>query len=185
MNWQQFEHIIRASAQITGLTDFVVIGSQAILAIHCDAPRSLRTSIELDLYPKEFPERSIEIDGAIGELSYFHETHGIYAHGVGPDTATLPQDWESRIIEKTIVLDQSKIKIFTPELHDLAFSKLAAGRPKDLEYVRELLRCELIGSGKLQALLKNETNPELLATLARSLSLVMKSNNTHSPEQPS
>jgi len=185
MNWQQFEHIIRAAAQITGLSEFVVIGSQAILAIHNDAPRSLRTSAELDLYPKEFPERSIEIDGAIGELSYFHETHGIYAHGVAPDTATLPLAWESRIIKKTIVVDQKEISIYSPELHDLAFSKLAASRAKDLKYVSELLRCKLIGIGKLQTLVETETNQELKTTLNRSLSLLNHANSQQSSEKQS
>ncbi len=77
MNRAEFDHVIRAAAACTGLKEFVVIGSQAVLATLADAPRSLRLSMELDLYPKESPERSDEIDWAIGELSRFHETHGI------------------------------------------------------------------------------------------------------------
>jgi hypothetical protein len=30
--------------------------------------------MEADIYPKDAPDRSIVIDGAIGELSLFHET---------------------------------------------------------------------------------------------------------------
>lgn len=153
MNRAEFEHIIRAAAGSTGLRDFVVIGSQAILAIHADAPRSLRQSLELDLYPRQFPERSIEIDGAMGELSLFHQTHGIYAHGVAPDTAWLPRDWEKRCHRITIATPDGEALVHAPELHDLAFSKLAAGRPKDIEYVRELLRCSLIGLGRLEKLI--------------------------------
>lgn len=174
MNWSQFEHIIRAASQITGLYEFVVIGSQAILAIHNDAPRSLRTSAELDLYPKANPERSIEIDGAIGELSLFHETHGIYAHGVAPDTAHLPSDWEKRCIVRTIIHEQNKIFVHAPELHDLAFSKIVAGRPKDIEYVRELLRCELIGFGRLHDLVMSHSTPQNLPLLENILTNLRK-----------
>ena len=44
------------------------------------------------------PERAILIDGAIGEGSYFHEQFGYYAQGVGPETAVLPEGWESRLV---------------------------------------------------------------------------------------
>jgi hypothetical protein len=38
------------------------------------------------------------IDGTIGELSMFQDTHGIYAHGVGKETAVLPAGWEDRLV---------------------------------------------------------------------------------------
>lgn len=46
MNRSELEHILRACREITGETDFVV-GSQSILDKHPDAPRALRTSMEL------------------------------------------------------------------------------------------------------------------------------------------
>jgi hypothetical protein len=52
MNAEQLRHILRAAAAVTGEREFVVIGSQAILASHSDAPRSLRKSIEGDTYPR-------------------------------------------------------------------------------------------------------------------------------------
>lgn len=36
------------------------------------------------------------VDGAIGELSQFHETYGYYAQGVEISTAVLPAGWEDR-----------------------------------------------------------------------------------------
>lgn len=99
MNADQLRHLLRAAARITGEREFIVIGSQAILGSHPDAPRSLRKSIEGDTYPRNRPEKSIEIDGAIGELSPFHQEFGYYAHGVAPETATLPRGWESRLVE--------------------------------------------------------------------------------------
>ena len=41
-------------------------------------------------------EKSELIDGAIGELSQFHQTFGYYAHGVDQTTATLPAGWADR-----------------------------------------------------------------------------------------
>jgi hypothetical protein len=35
----------------------------------------------------------VDLDGAIGELSVFHQSFGYYAHGVDDTTATLPAGW--------------------------------------------------------------------------------------------
>ena len=51
MNRQELEHIVRAAAGITGETEFIVIGSQSILGKFPDAPRTLRQSMEADIYP--------------------------------------------------------------------------------------------------------------------------------------
>lgn len=93
------------------------------------------------------------------ELSLFHQTHGIYAHGVAPDTAWLPREWEQRCHRITVATTDGEALVHAPELHDLAFSKLAAGRPKDIEYVRELLRCSLIGLGRLEGLIADAEVP--------------------------
>jgi hypothetical protein len=73
------------------------------------------------------PEKADDIDGAIGELSRFHETHGYYADGVGSETALLPKDWESRAVQlqNPNLGDATAI---APEIHDLGVSKLFAGR---------------------------------------------------------
>ncbi len=81
MNAEQLRHILRAAAAVTGESVFVVIGSNDILGSDPDAPRSLRKSVEGDTYPKNHPEKAIEVDGAIGELSPFHQEFGYYAHG--------------------------------------------------------------------------------------------------------
>lgn len=76
MNIEQLRHLLRAAASVTGESVFIVIGSQAILGSHPDAPRSLRKSVEGDTYPRDHPEKAIEVDGAIGELSPFHHEYG-------------------------------------------------------------------------------------------------------------
>ena len=41
-----------------------------------------------------------QVDGAIGELSAFHETFGYYAQGVSVSTAVLPEGWRDRVIAR-------------------------------------------------------------------------------------
>jgi hypothetical protein len=171
MNVEQLRHILRAAAAVTGENVFVVIGSQAILGSHPDAPKSLRKSVEGDTYPKNHPDKSIEVDGAIGELSPFHQEFGYYAHGVSPETATLPDGWEQRLVELQ-VNDAAGTVGLCLEKHDLAFSKLAAGREKDIEFILELLKHRLINRGKLLRLIESEKNPELRQLLLRNWTIV-------------
>jgi len=49
MKRPQLEHIIRASADITGADEFVVIDSQAVLGQFPNAPPELIVSIEADV----------------------------------------------------------------------------------------------------------------------------------------
>jgi hypothetical protein len=172
MNVEQLRHILRAAAAVTGERVFVVIGSQAILGSHPDAPRSLRKSVEGDTYPKDHPHKAIEVDGAIGELSPFHHEFGYYAHGVAPETATLPDGWEERLIELHVNDPLGTIGLCL-EKHDLAFSKLAAGREKDIEFIRELLKHRLINRGKILRLIDSEKDEDLKQLLDRNWTIVM------------
>lgn len=169
MNRSELEHILRAASAVTHEKEFIVIGSQSILGKVPDAPRSLRVSEEADLYPKHKPDLSIEVDGALGELSDFHQKHGYYAHGVGPETAVLPKDWETRLVKVQNENTNEAIG-WCLDPHDLAFSKLNAGRPKDIAFVQKLLRHKIIKSVILKRLLDEAPEPireKLKATLRR------------------
>ena len=143
MQRSDLEHIIRASGDVAQDDEIVIIGSQSILGQFPDAPMRLLTSMEADVYPNHNPELADRVDGAIGEGSSFHELHGYYAQGVGPETAVLPSDWKDRVV---IVKNENTNGIagLCLEVHDLAVSKFAAGRTKDLEFIQELIRHEMI-----------------------------------------
>lgn len=143
MKRHELEHIVRASAAICNLRDIVVIGSQSILGTYPDAPAEFRKSMEADVFPKDSPQQSIVIDGAIGHLSLFHDTFGYYAHGVDDTTATLPDGWRDRLVKVETPATAGAIG-WCLEIHDLAVSKLAAGREKDLEYVEAMIRRNLV-----------------------------------------
>ena len=111
------------------------------------------------------------MDGAIGELSPFHHEYGYYAHGVAPETATLPDGWEQRLVELQVNDQQGTIGLCL-EKHDLAFSKLAAGREKDFEFIHELLKHRLINRGKLLRLIESVKDENLKRLLARNWVIV-------------
>jgi hypothetical protein len=139
----ELEHIIRASGDVAQDDEIVIIGSQSILGQFPDAPMRLLVSMEADVYPNHKPELADRVDGAIGEGSSFHELHGYYAQGVGPETAVLPSGWKDRVV---VVKNENTNGIagLCLEVHDLAISKFVAGRYKDLEFIQELIRHEMI-----------------------------------------
>jgi alcohol dehydrogenase YqhD (iron-dependent ADH family) len=77
MQRPQLEHIIRAAIGITGATEIVVIGSQAVLGQFPNAPAELLVSIEADVFTFRSPDDADLIDGSIGEGSPFHQTFGL------------------------------------------------------------------------------------------------------------
>lgn len=148
MQRRELEHLIRAAAAITDQYELMVVGSQSILGAVPDAPPELLQSMEADLYPLQRPELADLIDGAIGELSPFQDAFGYYAQGVGPETAVLPQGWQNRVVK--IQNANTDLKIgWCLEPHDLAASKLAAGRDKDWAFVATMLEHRLITGAQL------------------------------------
>jgi hypothetical protein len=150
MQRSDLEHIIRASGDVAQDNEIVIIGSQSILGQFPDAPMRLLVSMAADVYPNHNPELADNVDGAIGEGSSFHELHGYYAQGVGPDTAVLPSGWKDRVV---IVKNENTNGIagLCLEVHGLAISKYVAGRYKDLEFIQELIRHEMIRKNILLA----------------------------------
>jgi hypothetical protein len=166
MRRTELEHIIRAAAANSDTDEIVIIGSQAILGSIPDPPPEMCESIEADVFPKEKPEDSILIDGAIGEESVFHRTFGYYAHGVSPDTAVLP----AGAFDRLVPIRNENTKGSTGwclEPHDLAASKLAAGREKDISFVSAMMKHRLINAGILRERLDMIADSERSSLAAR------------------
>ena len=139
MQRSQLEHLIRAAAEITNEYEFVVVGSQSIVGALAAPPPECLLSMEADIYPMRAPELADLIDGAIGELSPFHEHFGYYAQGVSPTTAVLPPDWHSRLVRLQSEGTNGRIAYCLDPV-DLFVSKACAAREKDVEFNRALLR---------------------------------------------
>jgi hypothetical protein len=152
MRRADLHHVIAAAAQIVGENEFVVVGSQSILGAYPDAPETLLRSQEADIYPRAAPHKAIDIEGALGDGSPFHQTFGYYAHAVGPETAKAPLGWEHRLVVIEIPprpASDVRATAFCLEPHDLVLSKLAANRERDREFAREALAARLVKSSVL------------------------------------
>lgn len=94
------------------------------------------------------------IDGALGELSPFHNLYGFYVQGISISAATLPVGWE----ERTVRIQNRNTRGntgFCLESHDIAASKLKAFRDKDRDFVRTLLIEKLINADILRERIKS------------------------------
>ena len=147
MRREQLEHVLRAASQIADDPEVLVIGSQSVLgAIPEDLlPPAATASIEVDVAFFDDPDdrKADQVDGAIGELSGFHETFGYYAQGVSVSTAVLPTGWRERlVVVETASTAPSRGYLLDP--HDCVVSKLVAGREKDYAFAAALIKIGLI-----------------------------------------
>ena len=180
MKRSELEHLIRAAGAIAQDAEIVIIGSQAILGQFPEARGILSISAEADVFPLNRPERADVIDGAIGEGSRFHEEFGYYAQGVGEGTAVLPRGWRERLVKIENPNTAGTVGLCL-EVCDLAISKYIAGRPKDLDFTRELAKQQMTDSKTLLARLKEtdikaeEVHEAALARIGRDFGLLQTS----------
>ena len=79
----------------------------------------------------------------------FHETFGYYAHGVDETTAILPIGWQERLVRVENENTRGNIG-WCLDPHDLAISKLVAGREKDLSFIASLIRHGMVSEAILR-----------------------------------
>jgi hypothetical protein len=147
MKRDQLEHVLRAASQIADDPDILVIGSQSVLGAIAEErlPLAATASIEVDVAFFDDPEdrKADRVDGAIGELSTFHETFGYYAQGVSVSTAVLPAGWRDRLVHvATSTTAPGRGHLLEP--HDCVVSKLVAGREKDHAFADALISSRLV-----------------------------------------
>lgn len=142
MRRDKIDHILRAAGRITGLSEFVLIGSAAIFAWRDLVPAELAVSRDIDLFAYDAPNAedvSDQLDGAIGQASDFDLQFGYYCDGVGPETAILPNDWRDRA-RKYQSTQAEGVTAIVPDPNDIGLSKLCAWREKDIEWLRVAAR---------------------------------------------
>lgn len=105
MRRDRLEHAIRASCQIIGRDEVIVIGSQSILGTYRESelPESATMSMEVDVMPiaetsDEVARLADQIVGVAGEFSPFEDLHGFSIDGVYLGSAPLPFGWRDRLI---------------------------------------------------------------------------------------
>lgn len=152
MKKQQVDHVLRAAGRITGEKQFIIVGSQALHGRHPDVADAIVRSAEVDLLASKSPDRTDWLN-AIGLYSRFHEEFGYYADPVSAETATLPKGWKGRLV-RLPPGDTEGVRGLCLDPHDLAISKYAAFREKDLLFTRELARRRLVSKDQLLTLLE-------------------------------
>ena len=168
MKRSQLEHIIRAAGEIAGTQNVVILGSQAILgqfpqlgtsALNKSSQQILLRSMEADVLIPADETKADLIDGALGELSPFHNTYGYYAQGVDRTTALLPEGWETRMITLCNA-NTNHVRGHCLEIHDLMIAKLAAGRRKDYEFFEAAIQLKLVNQATLLERLNGTSLPD-------------------------
>lgn len=162
MRIDQFFHIARAACAVANVDVVTVFGSNAILPWLAEKgmqdmrqflePTYISRELDLCIGDGTDDALNILIDGAIGELSQFDETFGVYAH---PNPLSglfhAPSSWVSRMrrTEEPV----SRITIIVPHYVDLTISKLVAGRAKDLEFARQVQKVFDVSMNRLEIVL--------------------------------
>jgi hypothetical protein len=170
MKKHQLDHILRAAGDITGLKQFVIVGSQALHGKYPNLADDIVMSAEVDLFAPRHPDAT-ELLNEIGVDSPFHVTHGFYADPVDEGTAVLPKGWKGRLVNLPAG-DTGDVRGLCLEPHDLAISKYAAGRDKDRIFTKELARRGLVDRETLLALVEQtpisaERKERVRAAIAR------------------
>lgn len=102
MNRQQLAHILRAAYRVVDVPEVLVLGSQSILGTFDEdgLPPEATASMEADIGFLDDPDRSKAdlVEGAIGEMSAFHDMDDVYAEGISIETAILPDGWRDRLL---------------------------------------------------------------------------------------
>jgi Nucleotidyltransferase of unknown function (DUF6036) len=169
----QLEHVVRAASKICEDDEFIIIGSQSLHGKFPDIADEILVSQEVDLLAKKQIHKT-EFLNVIGIDSPFHETFGYYADPVDANTAVLPKNWKNRLVHLKMENNESDVKAYCLEPHDLVIAKLAAGREKDKIFILALLDRGLVNLATIQLRLKEtRVSAAKLATMEQFLTVII------------
>ena len=122
----------------------IIVGSQAVHVITNFVPETVRQSIECDFLLTGDGKSEIRaaINKKLGVFSPFQIEHGFYADALGLATVILPTGWRERL--QTLEDENGNVIAYVAEIHDIAVSKLIAGREKDFLFLKEAFLREYI-----------------------------------------
>ena len=121
----------------------IIVGSQAVYIVTDFPPEIIRQSIECDfVFTGGKTGIRTKINKKLGVFSQFQIEHGFYADALGLATVVLPTGWQERL--QNLKDESGKTIAKTAEIHDIAVSKLIAGREKDFVFLKELFLREYI-----------------------------------------
>ncbi len=156
MKKSHLEHVLRAAGAICEDNEFIIIGSQSLHAKYPDLADEILMSQEVDIIAKNKSTHT-EFLNVIGIDSPFHIEFGYYADPVAMTTAVLPRKWKNRLVHLQLERNDTGIKAYCIEPHDLTVAKLAAARDKDHIFIRALLERGLLDHDTVRARIEETT----------------------------
>jgi len=156
MDLGKLETLFGEAQKLTGLSEFVVVGSLSVLGVVQGArvPDRMLMSIDVDCFTRQDPGRIFELRKALGEGSAFEAAHGYYLDPVSPDLPTLPLQWEFRLIRVPL---ENGLMVFFLDTNDAAVSKYARGEPRDREWIQAGLSAGLLSIPTIESRLRDTT----------------------------
>ncbi len=140
------DHMLRAAGDLTGEKRFVLVGSAALVAWFTHVPEGMAMTAEIDIFAVDATdpdEVSFELEGVLGQQTAFHQTHGYFVDGVGPETARLPEDWRDRSITYGGPSTNGVVAII-PAPDDIAVAKLVRCSERDIRFIADGVAAGLI-----------------------------------------
>jgi hypothetical protein len=154
MKRADLRRLFARARELSGETDYVVLGSLAVLGHTGDVPARMAVSIDVDAYGKHDPARIFELAPALGQGSAFEAQFGYYLDPIAPRVATLPEGWEARLVRIELEPD---LGAWFLDPNDAAVSKYARMEPRDREWIRAGLDAEILSMPILEARFANTT----------------------------
>lgn len=148
MRRDDLRRLFARAREICGETDYVVMGSLAVLGHAGEVPARMAASIDVDAYTRHDPGRVFGLAPALGQGSPFEMEHGYYLDPISPAVATLPPGWEERLVRIQLGPD---LAAWFLEPHDAAVSKYARMEPRDREWIRPGLSAGILSLAVLDA----------------------------------
>ena len=150
MRLSALKHLVAAVHGIAASERICVLGSSALLASFPELGEPngpLEKTFDADLLIEPCDEQlAAVLHEAVGEGSLFAQRTGYYADILRREIlTTLCPGWESRVV---MIDPTQNAAALSPE--DLLVVKLRAGRAKDLDLCREVIKRELITSRRLR-----------------------------------
>lgn len=148
MTREQVEHLLSEIGKKKHISSFVVLGSLSIFAYaESGIPEEMTLSNEVDGYAEIYPAHDPALAAEWGQGSAFERQHGYYFDSISPKLPTLPDGWETRLIEKRA---SSGVTIKYADPNDVAVSKYARGEPKDRQWIRAGLAASMLSLATIE-----------------------------------
>ncbi len=125
--------VVADAARLMGSGELIVFGSSALSFWMQAPPRS--KDVDVWCAPRR---KGHAIEALMGELSWYHDKHGMFVEVWGPETFAAPTDWRTRS-KRLVFNENTRVNIILPHPHDVAMAKLERMESKDRDHIRAVL----------------------------------------------